>query len=323
MRLSISYCYPTPRTKGENMQGISKQVLLDRVAPGDGTILLLGATGTGKSHLAQEIHARSSRSHKPFMVVNLATLNENLIESELFGHERGAFSSAHQKRIGKLEAAQGGTVFLDEISEIDPSVQVKLLRVLETRSFERVGGTERVDVDVRLVAATNRNLKQMVEDGDFREDLYYRLDVLNLVLPPLRERPGDIPLLMAHFLAVYKSENGKEIEGITPEAMKVFEAYTWPGNVRQLKNCVERMVVLCRTKSLGIKDIPSDIRDEVERGPITKVMETSSLDIDANEKVLIEKALLEAKGRKTKAAEILGISRRTLYRKLDEYGIDH
>ena len=213
-------------------------------------------------------------------------------------------------------------MFLDEIGEIDPSIQVKLLRVLESRSFERVGGTERVDVDIRLIAATNSNLKAMVQEGTFREDLYYRLDVLNLKLPPLRERREDIPLLAAHFLDTFNKENNKLLEGITPETIKVLENYNWPGNVRQLKNCIERMVVLCRSSKLGIKDIPSEIRDYVENGPASVLNPDQTLDIEANEKYLIKKALEECGGNKTAAAEKLGISRRTLHRKIKELKIN-
>ncbi len=283
------------------------------------TVLLTGENGTGKEVIARAIHQLGNRAAKPFVAIHCAALAPTLLESELFGHEKGAFTGAVEQKIGRFEAADGGIVFLDEVSEIDPSVQVKLLRVLETRSFERVGGTEPVDVDIRLVAATNRDLRQMVDDGDFREDLYYRLDVLNIHLPPLRDRRDDVPLLLAHFLEIYNAENGKQIAGLTPDAVKILEAYDWPGNVRQLKNCVERMVVLCRNDRIGVKDIPAEIRDAVAGSPASKTDDRGSLDITANEEYLIRKALEECDGNRTAAAKQLGISRRTLHRKLHQY----
>ena len=254
------------------------------------------------------------------MAVHCAALNANLLESELFGHEKGAFTNAVSQKRGRFENADGGTLFLDEIGEIDPSTQVKLLRVLETRSFERVGGTETVETDVRLLAATNRDLRAMVDEGTFREDLYYRLDVLNLTLPPLRERQEDIPLLLNHFLKICAADNSKDINGFSEEAMNILTSYYWKGNVRELRNVVEKMTVLSRGKVLDTGDIPSYIltseRDSLKTGPAA-----DSLDIGENEKQLIIRALKETGNNKTAAAEILGMSRRTLHRRIRELGL--
>ena len=230
----------------DNIIGNSKvmQDIFDtvrQVADTRTTVLLTGESGTGKEVFARAIHQLSSRAKKPFIALHCAALNENLLESELFGHEKGAFTGATERVIGRFEHADGGTLFLDEIGEITPSTQVKLLRVLDTHTFERVGGNTTIEVDVRLLAATNRDLKAMVAEGTFREDLYYRLNVVNLVLPPLRERPEDIPPLLNHFLQHTAAENNKQIDGITGDAVKVLMAHTWPGNVRELRNCVERM----------------------------------------------------------------------------------
>ncbi|MCJ8328822.1 MAG: sigma-54-dependent Fis family transcriptional regulator [Lentisphaeria bacterium] len=285
------------------------------------TVLLTGESGTGKEEIARALHQLSDRANKPFVPIHCAALTASLLESELFGYEKGAFTGASERKIGRFEAADGGTVFLDEISEIDPAAQVKLLRVLETRTFERVGSTDPITVDIRLIAASNRNLKKMVADGDFREDLYYRLDVLNIHLPPLRERIEDISLLLLHFLKIYNEENNKSVDGFTPDALKILECYNWPGNIRQLKNCVERMLVLSRNDKFTIKDIPQDIRDSVDQQPEIQTNPKDTLDMEANEKYLIQKALEECKGNRTKAAEKLGISRRTLHRKLHQFDL--
>ncbi len=288
-----------------------------QIAPARSTVLLTGESGTGKEIFARAVHQLSNRSDRPFVAIHCAALNTNLLESELFGHERGAFSGAVEQRIGRFEAADGGTLFLDEIGEIEPAVQVKLLRVLETRTFERVGGSEPITVDVRLIAATNRDLDTMVAEKEFREDLYYRLNVLNVHVPELRSRREDIPLLLMHYLRVFNSENGKDVFGFTPEAIRMLEAFDWPGNVRQLKNCVERMVVLARTDKISLKDVPEEIRIAVENGPTLKVETPSgNLDMESNEKFLIQQALEECNGNRTAAAVKLGISRRTLHRKL-------
>lgn len=312
----------------ENMIGNSSCMVevfetIRQVAPARTTVLIGGESGTGKELAARALHQLSPRSGKPFIAVHCASLNANLLESELFGHEKGAFTGATERQIGRFEKADGGTLFLDEIGEIDASTQVKLLRVLETQTFERVGGSKPIEVDVRVITATNRELKQMVDEKEFREDLYYRLNVVTVGLPPLRDRSDDLPLLLKHFVSHFSDENGKKLKGITPEAMKVLSAYNWPGNVRELRNCVERMVVMARGDTLTLGDVPADVRSSVadsldspEENP------TSGLNIDNNERNLIIRALRENNGNRTRAANMLGISRRTLHRKLHTYGLE-
>jgi DNA-binding NtrC family response regulator len=291
-----------------------KQVSTSRV-----TVLIQGETGTGKELVAHAIHQLSPRTRNPFIAVHCASLSETLLESELFGHEKGAFTGASERRRGRFELADGGTLFLDEIGELDAGTQVKLLRVLEERQFERVGGQVPLEVDVRLIAATNKNLRQMVEEGTFREDLFYRLYVVAVDIPPLRERMGDIPLLIQHFLTTLAEENGKTVEGLTPEARSALMHYAWPGNVRELRNVLERMVVLSRGNRLTLRDIPEAIRSDLPPGHAPRSLAEMSL--DEAEKQLIIQALAAHQGNRTKAAEQLGISRRTLHRKLNEYGL--
>ncbi len=293
---------------------------IEQVAPTRTTVLITGESGTGKELVAQAIHQCSGRSGK-FVPVHCAALPENLLESELFGHERGAFTGAVEMRKGRFELAAGGTVFLDEIGEIPLHIQVKLLRVLENRAFERIGGTETIVTDARVVAATNRDLRTMVERGEFREDLFYRLNVVSLEIPPLRERRDDIPLLVKHYLDLFTKENGKDL-GITEAAMASLCAYNWPGNIRELRNCVERMVVLCRGKMIDLDNVPVDIREGVTPGIAKTMLAQPSCDLECNEKILIERALNECRGNRTKAAEKLGISRRTLHRKLHTYNLE-
>ena len=290
-----------------------------QVAASRATVLIQGESGTGKELVAKAIHQLSPRSKGPFVAVHCAALSENLLESELFGHEKGAFTGAMERRIGRFEKADGGSLFLDEISEIDAAVQVKILRALEERQIERVGGDTPVDVDARLIAATNRDLKGMVEEGDFREDLFYRLYVVVITLPPLRERQDDILLLLNHYLSVFNDENGKRIEGFTPAAYDMLSAYGWPGNIRELRNLVERMVVLARGSMLDVKDIPAQVREAVSGGGEVRV--DADLTVDEMEKRMIIQALEKTGGNRTRAAEKLGISRRTLHRKLNQYGI--
>jgi len=240
-----------------------------------------------------------------------------LLESELFGHEKGSFTGAAERRKGRFELADGGSLFLDEIGEIDASVQVKILRALEERRFERVGGQESIDVDTRLIAATNRDLKQMVKDGSFREDLYYRLYVVVINLPPLRERTGDIPLLLKHFLDVFNRENNRSIEGFSPEALDLLTAYHWPGNVRELRNVVEQTVVLSRAQRIGVRELPAQIRETASSERFNSAGGGTLAEL---EKTAILQALKKASGNRTRAAEDLGISRRTLHRKIAEYG---
>ncbi|MBO4620818.1 MAG: sigma-54-dependent Fis family transcriptional regulator [Victivallales bacterium] len=299
-----------------------------QVADARSTVLITGESGTGKELFAHAIHAWSPRAAKPFVAVHCAALNENLLESELFGHEKGAYTGANERFIGRFERADHGTLFLDEIGEISLATQVKLLRVLETRNLERVGGSTTIPVDVRLIAATNRDLPAMVREGTFREDLYYRLNVVNLRLPPLREHREDIPLLLEHFLKQAATDNGKAVTGIAADAMAVLNSYDWPGNIRELRNCVERMVVLARGTLLTVSDIPREIVDALAgdaegtsaSAPASSATIASApvLDIHENERTAIRQALEQARGNRTRAAEILGISRRTLQRKLKQ-----
>jgi len=289
-----------------------------RVAPTRATVLIQGESGTGKELVARALHQCSPRAEGPFVPVHCAALAPTLLESELFGHERGAFTGAVERRRGRFEMADGGTLFLDEIGEIDPALQVKILRVLEERKFERVGGTETVSVDVRLVAATNRDLRKLVAEGKFREDLFYRLYVVNLTLPPLREREGDIVRLVQHYLKTLSEENGKKVAGITAEAMDALAAYSWPGNVRELRNVIERMVVLGSGDRLTVRDLPAVLRAGAGAAGGTSRAGRALRDA---ERQLIEEALRRHKGHRTKAAQDLGISRRTLHRKLNEFGL--
>jgi DNA-binding NtrC family response regulator len=299
--------------------------VIRQAAPTQATVLIQGESGTGKELVAHAIHRLSTRARGPFIAVHCAALATNLLESELFGHEKGAFTNALARKRGRFEMADGGTLFLDEVSEIDPVVQVKLLRVLEERQFERVGGTETVEVDIRLVTATNRNLKALVEQGKFREDLFFRLDVVDVTLPPLRERLDDVPILTDAFIKEFAQKNQKAIEGITPDALQVLSAYSWPGNVRELRNTIEKMVVLSRGGRLTARDLPPDIRSAVKdtqpaatREPRSAVGTGGSSLADA-ERALILAALSKHGDNKTKAAQALGISRRTMHRKLKEY----
>lgn len=299
-----------------------------QVAAARSTVLLTGESGTGKEMFARAIHSWSPRAGHPFVAVHCASLNENLLESELFGHEKGAFTGANERVIGRFERADHGTLFLDEIGEISLATQVKLLRVLETRSMERVGGTTTIPVDVRLIAATNRDLKAMVAAGTFREDLFYRLNVVNLQLPPLREHTEDIPELLEHFLRQACEDNGKHVTGFSSDAAQVLNAYKWPGNIRELRNCVERMVVLARSTMLTINDLPREIVDSVAAQFTEKAADgelppaaspaQETLDIRTGERAAVRQALEKCGGNRTRAAELLGISRRTLQRKLKQ-----
>jgi two-component system, NtrC family, response regulator AtoC len=305
--------------------------MVKQIAPSRSTVLITGESGTGKEVIANELHRLSGRSGR-IIPVHCAALPPNLLESELFGHEAGAFTGAIESRKGRFELADGGTLFLDEIGEIDPQIQVKLLRVLETRCFERVGGVEPISVDVRLISATNRNLTAMVREGTFREDLFFRLDVVTVDMPPLRKREGDIPLLVKIFIDEFAADNARGEMVITPEAVELLCGYAWPGNIRELRNCIERMVVLCRKNELTVKDLPSSIRNPASivkssKVPVVEVVEASpadsapDLNLDHNEKHLIQQALDECDGNRTKAAQKLGISRRTLHRKLNQFDI--
>ena len=295
-----------------------KEVLtmIDQVAATRSTILIEGESGTGKELLAHRIHELSSRKNQTFLALHCATLTETLLASELFGHERGAFTGATERRVGRFERANGGTLFLDEISEIPPEMQVKLLRVLQEGEFERVGGTKTIRCDVRLVCATNKDLSQEVREGRFREDLFYRINVILIKVPPLRERPEDIPLLTGHFMKSLARQNEKRIDAIEKEAVKFLINYRWPGNVRELKNVIERMVVLAKGNRLTVQNIPDDIKQNPRNGLLV-----SDGNLRSMEKELIRLSLRENHGNKSLAAKKLGISRRTLYRKIEEFGI--
>ena len=283
--------------------------MVRQAAPTDATVLLEGPSGTGKELVARAIHNLSPRAKGPFVAVELAAISPTLLEAELFGHEKGAFTGAVARRVGRFEAANHGTLFLDEISEMPLEIQVKLLRVLQEREFQRLGSNDSVKTDIRIVAATNRDLAAYVRAGKFREDLYYRLNVIDLHLPALKDRAGDIPLLVGRFL---KEFGGKTV---SPEAMKLLEAYPWPGNVRELRNAVEKMCVLSPTGEIGEEDVP----DEMKRGGARTLSTAGTLEETEKEKILA--VLEEVGGNRTKAAERLGISRRTIYRKLEEYGL--
>lgn len=286
------------------------------VASSNATVMLLGETGTGKELFAQMIHQASQRAKGPFMAVHCAAIPANLLESELFGHEKGAFTGANERRVGRFESADGGTLFLDEIGEIDATTQVKLLRFLETRAVERLGSHRPIALDLRLVCATNRDLAQLVREGKFREDLYYRLSVVPLKLPPLRERQDDIPLLLAHYLARFAKENGVAVVRLSSEAEAQLVRYPWPGNIRELRNACENMAVLRAGKTLALADLDERFLPTSSPSPVRPGSGPLVLDRELNEKQLLRQALATATGNRTRAAELMGISRRTLHRKL-------
>ena len=297
--------------------------IIHQAAPTQATVLIQGPSGSGKELVAHAIHRLSTRSKGALVAVHCAALTSSLLESELFGHEKGAYTGAGSRRHGRFETADGGTLFLDEVGEIDPSTQVKLLRVLEERKFERVGGNQTIEVDIRLIAASNSDLRELVRNNKFREDLFFRLDVVNINLPSLKDRAGDIPLLCNHFLKELSEKNSKPIDSITPETINILSSYSWPGNVRELRNTIEKMVVLARSNKLTARDIPQNIRAET---PTTRasLQGTQAPSLDASsiadaERQMIENALLKSGNNRTKAAQELGISRRTLHRKLNKY----
>ena len=329
-----------------------------QVADSRATVLIRGESGTGKELIARAVHQLSPRARGPLVIVHGGALAPTLLESELFGHEKGAFTGAHERRIGRFEQAHGGTLFLDEIGEIDASLQVKLLRFISERTFERVGSNKTLTVDVRLITATHRDLKAMAREGRFRDDLYWRLRTVEIILPPLRERRSDIPLLVASFLREVSAANGKSVSSCSPEAMDALLAHDWPGNVRELRAAIERAVVLCRGDQISLRDLPPDVRNPVPvpppatsphaipsmpafsagppisgaYTPVAGLATPSSTaapgtagpprTIEEAEKLTIIQALRETGGNRTEAARRVGISRRTLHRKLHEYGIE-
>ncbi|HNY89916.1 MAG TPA: sigma-54 dependent transcriptional regulator [bacterium] len=301
------------------MQDVFRAV--EKVFNSNVTVLIQGESGTGKELIARAIHYHSTmRAGKPFVAVNCSALPESLLESELFGHEKGSFTGAVGRRIGKFEQANGGTIFLDEIGLMTPATQSKLLRVLQEREFERVGGNELVKVDVRIISATNKDLEDEMKKGEFREDLYYRISVFPIKLPPLRERREDIPLLAGHFLQKYAKQEGKSIEGITPDALDLMMAYHWPGNVRELENAMERAMVLASGPEIGAKDLPAAVRSLGEKR-IYESDNTLASWIEKLEEEALRQALLECEGNISQTAKKLGIGRATIYRKAKKYGL--
>jgi len=295
--------------------------LIERVADTDSTVLITGESGTGKELIAKAIHYNSYRRDKPMIVINCGAIPEELLESELFGHEKGAFTGAHKMRVGRFEMANGGTIFLDEIGDMSPNLQVKLLRVLQEQKFERVGGTRTLEIDVRIIAATNKNLINAVNKGKFRQDLYYRLNVIPMKVPPLRMRKSDIPLLVEFFVAKFNKQKQKHISGFTQKAMNALMEYSWPGNVRELENLVERLVILASDETIDLDDVPDSIKgkgDKVEsievRIPKDGIVFEHA--VEEYEKKLILQALSETNWVKTKAAKLLNINRTTLIEKM-------
>jgi two-component system, NtrC family, response regulator AtoC len=295
--------------------------IVQQVAPTRATVLITGESGTGKELIAKAVHQLSPRAKMPFVTVHCAALAPTLLESELFGHERGAFTGAHERRIGRFELAQGGTLFLDEIGEIDQTIQVKLLRFLGERTFERVGSNKTLSADVRLVAATNKNLEELVKAGKFREDLFFRLRVVEIELPPLRERTGDIPLLAQNFLREFAKENGKAVNDFTADALETLMNFSWPGNVRELRTAIEHAVVLSRGDRISLRDLPTSVRGGHSLND-AKLLQTKDLTVKDAEKQLIQRALKETDGNRTRAAQKIGMSRRTFHRKLHEYHLE-
>ena len=330
-------------TKGLNqMIGRSEPMVrvfetIRQVAPSRATVLIEGESGTGKEVAAHCLHELSNRSAKKFVAVHCAALSPQLLESELFGHEKGAFTGAFERRIGRFEQANGGTLFLDEIGEIDAATQVKILRVLGERTFERVGGHETLTTDVRLLAATNKSLEKLVADGKFREDLFFRLNVVRITMPPLRARMEDIPLLVRSFLKQSAEENEKPEREVSPEAMRLLMDYSWPGNVRELRAAVEHGVVMATGAKIGIADLPASVREGTGAAPVESTFLPAGappgdspvppptprfLNLDQNERSLILQALEKTGGNRTEAARLLGISRRTIHRRIRELHLE-
>jgi len=302
---------PTPII-GESAAMKRIMEMIRTVAETDSTVVILGESGTGKELMARAIHAQSKRRFAPIVAVNCGAIPETLLESELFGHEKGAFTGAQYRRKGKIELAHGGTLFLDEIGDISPKMQVDLLRVIETRSFARLGGNKEIQSDFRLVCATNRNLEEQVREGRFREDLYYRIKVFSVELPPLRERAEDILPLARHFVSKYARSMGKREKAFTPEAVTLLESYRWPGNVRELENAIERAMVIGKDEAIQPRDLPL----RVENGS-----PPDSTSLEALEKEHIIRVMREMEGNVTRSAKVLGIDRATLYNKMKKYGI--
>jgi DNA-binding NtrC family response regulator len=316
-RLNASQRVPNLIGKSSEMQRVLQ--LVKQVADTRASVIITGESGVGKEVVADAIHHISGRREQPYIKVHCAALTESLLESELFGHEKGAFTGAVARKRGRFELANGGTIFLDEIGEISQQVQIKILRVLQDKKFERVGGEQTFEVDVRIISATNKDLKQEIEAGRFREDLYYRLNVVNIHVPPLRERKEDIPLLAHAFLEEFSRENKKEIEAIDRSAMQALHNYTWPGNIRELRNCIESAVVMAGGSTIT----PADLPPQIAAGDDTDYVKIEvGTPLEDAEKEIIQATLNRENGNKTKTADVLGIGRKTLHRKIQEYGIE-
>lgn len=322
LRASLLDQFDRGRIIGQSPSIVHLTEVIAQVAPSEATVLIAGESGTGKELVASAIHFNSPRKEGALIKINCAAITDTLLESELFGHEKGAFTGADKRKEGKFVQASGGTLFLDEIGEMPLAMQAKLLRVLQEREITRVGGDSVIPVDVRVVAATNRELTQSVKNGEFREDLYYRLNVVELKIPSLRERRDDIPLLASRFMTSFSEKNRKEIKGLTPRAMDLLVRYDWPGNVRELMNMMERAVVLARTEWLDESDFPIRLTQEQQNYKIqTQLEEYPDEPLDAMEKKAIASMLERTGGNKSEAARRLGITRKTLHKKLKEYGI--
>lgn len=307
---------------GNSQNVLDVMAMIEKVAQSNTTILILGESGTGKELAARALHTLSPRREKPYIKINCGAIPENLLESELFGHEKGAFTGAITKKIGKFERADQGTIFLDEIGEISPSMQVKLLRVIQEKEFERVGGTEPIKVDLRIVAATNRDLKDMVAKGTFREDLYYRLNVIPIIMPPLRDRKEDISLLVDYFIKKYSKESHKNILGTDKNAMELLTSYSWPGNIRELENTIERAVILTNGTTISINNLPKELFENKSGNVGLFDLPEDGIILDDVEKNFIIQALNRSDGNQTKAAKLLGITRHTLLYRMDKYNIN-
>jgi len=312
-RLEDRYHFENIITKSSKMQRLIE--LIKVVGKSNATVLITGESGTGKELVARATHSQSSRHNKPFIAVSCAALPESLLESELFGHEKGSFTGAYTQKKGKFEFAHGGTIFLDEVGEMSANIQVHLLRVLEEKEFTRVGGNEPIRVDLRVISATNKDLRKAIEKQEFREDLYYRLNVVNIELPPLRERKEDIPLLAEHFLNKFAADNRKEVTGFSPDAMEFLLGYDWPGNVRELENAIERAVILAKDSLITVADLPQENLSLVR-------LASTGKNLKEVEKNHVLNVLRKTGGNYSEAARILGISRMTLYNKAKEYGSD-
>jgi two-component system response regulator HydG len=325
LRESLGKQFDSRNIIGKSPSMIKLLETVAQVAPSEATVLITGESGTGKELIAGAIHFNSLRKNGPFVKINCAAITETLLESELFGHEKGAFTGADRRKEGRFSQAHGGTLFLDEVSEMSLMMQVKLLRALQEREFNRVGGETTIKVDVRVIAATNKNLMEQINEGAFREDLYYRLNVVELHVPPLAKRKEDIPLLAQHFLEMFIAKNQKEIKGFTPGALDNLIRYDWPGNVRELMNAIERGVVLARSSYLDVTDFPFMKNSSFQSDPDAACPETFSVEgdlpLEEIEKSAILKTLEATDGNKSEAARRLGITRKTLHKKLKAYGV--